>query len=80
MTATKERTIRPEFVAVAVLQAEGRGYAKGRLAAGDLRIESDEDRFGDYYAAHRERALGELYVEFVALREEQRAAEEEAGA
>lgn len=78
MTATEER-LSPEFVAKAGLQAEGRGYAKGRLAAGDLRIESDEDRFGDFYAAKHSRALDldELYDQFVAEREERRAAEED---
>lgn len=82
MTATEERTIRPEFVAKYGLQAEGRGYAKGRLAAGDFRVEGDEDRFGDYYADQHERDLDldELYAEFVAAREEQRAAEEDGAA
>lgn len=78
MTAVEDR-LSPEFVATYGLQAEGRGYAKGRLAAGDLRIEADEDRFGDFYAANHSRPLDldELYAEFVAQREEQRAAEED---
>ena len=80
MTATEDRTIRPEFVAKYGLQAEGRGYAKGRIAAGDVRIEgADADDFGDYYAAKHERALDldELYAEFVAASEERRVAEED---
>ena len=80
MTATEDRlSLTPEFVAKHHLHGVGYGYALGRLAAGDWRIEGDADRFGDFYAAHHSRALDldELYAEFVALREEQRAAEEE---
>jgi len=79
VTATEDR-ITPRFVAVNRLQAEGQGYAKGRIAAGDVRIEgTDASDFGDYYAAHHSRPLDldELYAEFVAECEERRAAEED---
>jgi hypothetical protein len=72
VTATEERlSLSPEFVATNRLQAEGQGYAKGRIAAGDLRLDhADAHDFGQYYAAKHERALDldELYAEFVAQR------------
>jgi hypothetical protein len=71
VTATEERTITPRFVAVNRLQGIGYGYALGRIAAGDVRIEgTDADDFGDYYAAKHARALDidELYAEFVVAR------------
>jgi len=74
VTATEERlSLRPEFVAKTVLEREGTGYVKGRIAAGDLRLDyADASDFGDYYAAKHERALDidELYDEFIHQRNE----------
>lgn len=81
MTATEERlSLSPEFVARNHLQGIGYGYALGRAAQGDVRVQgTDAIDFGDYYAAKHSRALDldELYAEFAAAREEQRAAEED---
>lgn len=68
MTATEERTIRPEFLATYGLRREGYGYALGRAAAGDVRVQgNDASDFGDYYAAKHSRALDidELFAEFI---------------
>jgi hypothetical protein len=81
VTATEERlSLSPEFVAKAGLEREGTGYVKGRIDAGDLRLDYvDAYDFGLFYAARHERALDldELYAEFVAAHEERRAAEED---
>lgn len=72
MTATEDR-LSPEFVAKSGLEREGTGYVKGRIDAGDLRLDYiDAYDFGQFYAAKHERALDlpELYAEFVAQRQE----------
>lgn len=83
MTATEERlSLSPEFVARNWLQGIGYGYAMGRIAAGDLRIDhADASDFGDVYAAKHERALDldELYAEFVAAHEEANESNESEG-
>lgn len=71
MTATEERTITPRFAAINRLQGIGYGYALGRAAAGDVRVQgNDAGDFGDYYAAHHSRPLDidELFAEFIAAR------------
>lgn len=68
MTATEERTITPRFAAINRLQGIGYGYALGRAAAGDVRVQgNDAGDFGDYYAAHHARPLDidELFAEFI---------------
>ncbi len=57
------------------MRREGYGYALGRAAAGDVRVQgNDAGDFGDYYADRHSRPLDidELYAEFVAQREEAR--------
>jgi hypothetical protein len=71
VTATEDRTITPRFVAVNHLRGVGYGYALGRAAQGDVRVQgNDASDFGNYYAAKHERDLDldELYDEFVAQR------------
>lgn len=75
MTATEERlSLSPEFVAKSQMECEGTGYVKGRIAAGDLRLDYvDAYDFGQFYAARHERALDidELYADFVAARSDE---------
>lgn len=78
MTTTEDK-VSVSFLAEQRLKAIGEGYVSGRIDAGDLRLDHiDGMDFGDFYAAKHSRVLDlpELYAEFVAQREEQRAAEE----
>ncbi|MGW4525132.1 hypothetical protein [Amycolatopsis sp. NPDC004378] len=71
MTATEERTITPRFAAINHLRGVGYGYALGRAAQGDVRVQgNDAGDFGDYYATHHSRPLDidELFAEFIAAR------------
>lgn len=68
MTATEERTITPRFAVLHRLQGVGYGYALGRAAAGDVRVQgNDASDFGDYYADRHSRDLDidELFAEFI---------------